>query len=258
MPQPVPIFIILYNMFERIVSLVPSLTELLADLNMGDRVKGITKFCVHPPQWKREKISIGGTKSIDTARIIDLRPDLILASKEENVREQVEKLAGHGRLILTDVATCTDALQVINEIGTMLGKHTQALQMTAQIEQDFLALKPFLPPVKKLVVYLIWQDPYMVAGGDTFISSMLDNAGFTNFFGDRLRYPEIDLASLATVDELTIFLSSEPYPFREKHAEVMSRVLPKAVIRLVDGEIFSWYGSRMLMAADYFRTLHPV
>ena len=243
-------------MYQRIISLVPSLTELLSDLDLGEQVVGITKFCIRPPQWKKEKIIIGGTKSIDTARIIGLRPDLILASKEENVKDQVEQLRGHGRLLLTDVTTCKEALQLINELGAMLGKQILARQMTAAIEKDLLAVKPMLPTAKKPVAYVIWRNPYMVAGGDTFISSMLEMAGFSNFFSDRLRYPEVDLVSLAMQEDLTVFLSSEPFPFNTVHAAEVSRVLPKASIRLVDGEIFSWYGSRMLQAAAYFRTLH--
>ena len=238
----------------RIISLVPSQTELLHFLELDLETVGITKFCVHPSSWHREKIKIGGTKNIDIEKIITLEPDLIIANKEENVKEQVEKLAIDFNVWVTDVNNLDDALQMIEDIGFITKKETKASALIQSIKNEFFQNKHHLNVLKN-VVYLIWKDPYMTIGGDTFINNMLLQAGYKNLFDNRLRYPEISIELLLALKPEYIFLSSEPYPFSNKHLDELSSALPDSEIMLVNGEMFSWYGPRLLQSANYFNQL---
>jgi ABC-type Fe3+-hydroxamate transport system substrate-binding protein len=235
----------------RIISLVPSQTELLYSLGLEESVVGITRFCVHPDSWYRQKSRIGGTKAVDPARVEALQPDLIIANKEENERPQVEALAQRYPVWVSDVKTLADALDMIRSIGELTGAAPVANNLADEITRRFAALEP---PKPIPVAYLIWKDPWMTAGGDTFIHQMLQHAGFTNVFATHQRYPEIDLTDL-TGAENTILLASEPYPFRERHIREIKEILPQARVKLVDGECFSWYGSRLLYAPAYFQQL---
>jgi ABC-type Fe3+-hydroxamate transport system substrate-binding protein len=247
----------------RIVSLVPSQTELLHTLGLEKEVAGITKFCIHPANWFLSKTRIGGTKDIRPDRIRALQPDLILANKEENDKEQVEELSRHYPVWISDIHTLPDALQMILSVGELTGKDSEARLLSEEISRRFDMLRPpdsarpaGVPPHKALrTAYFIWRKPWMVAGGDTFIHDMLDRCGFHNLFANRDRYPSIELASLAPENCECILLSSEPYPFRERHIAEIQAEIPHARIRLVDGEMFSWYGSRLLLAPDYFQQL---
>jgi ABC-type Fe3+-hydroxamate transport system substrate-binding protein len=232
------------NYPQRIVSLVPSQTELLYDLGLGDRVVGITKFCVHPSHWQKEKIKIGGTKTVHLQKVLDLKPDLILANKEENDREQVEYLAQYCPTHTTDVKTLADALDMIATVGTLTGTQTAAADLVTRIRAVFDRLPQFDAP--RSAAYLIWRKPYMVAGGDTFIQDMLHYAGFSNVFAHLMRYPECAVQDLVAAAPQYLLLSSEPYPFKDKHIAELQSICPNAVIQLVDGEMFSWYGSRLL------------
>jgi ABC-type Fe3+-hydroxamate transport system substrate-binding protein len=242
-------------MFTRIVSLVPSITELLFDLGLEQEVIGITKFCVHPQSWHAGKTRIGGTKSIDLEKIRLLRPDLVIANKEENSKEQVEALAGDTRVWVTDIASLGDALEMIRALGSMTGRMERAEELANRIGNAFSELRVFRPPVPPRVAYLIWQNPYMTAGGDSFINDILSHCGFVNIFENEARYPVISLGQVSELDCSLLFLSSEPYPFASKHQQEIQAQLPHVRIFLVDGEMFSWYGSRMLPAADYFKDL---
>lgn len=239
---------------QRIVSLVPSQTELLHDLGLGDRVVGITKFCVHPVAWFAEKQRVGGTKTLNFNKIAALRPDLILGNKEENERAQIELLAETYPVWMSDIRSLADAVEMIRGIGQLTDTAAPAEEIAEKIEAGFAALRStiYRPPS---TVYLIWRKPFMAAGGDTFIQTMLAAAGFANVFGDRSRYPEISVADLVAAQPEVVLLSSEPYPFREKHLAELHEICPAAKIQLVDGEMFSWYGSRLLFAPEYFRIL---
>jgi ABC-type Fe3+-hydroxamate transport system substrate-binding protein len=234
------------------VSLVPSLTEWLFDLGLEEEVVGITKFCVHPVHWQQTKPRVGGTKRVDVPRVLALAPDLVVASKEENVREQVEALARAVPVLLTDVQNFNDALAVNAEIGRVTGRHRQADGLNTVITNSFIGF-PLAPAGRAL--YLIWRKPYMTIGADTYIHSMLHLAGFTNVAGCYTRYPEVTVAEMQAWQPDWVLLSSEPYPFREKHLQELHDLLPQARVRLVDGEMFSWYGSRMKEAAAYFSSL---
>lgn len=240
---------------KRIISVVPSQTELLIDLGINDELAGITKFCIHPADKVTQKTRVGGTKTLNLNTIHGLQPDLIIANKEENTREQIEELQRYYPVHITDIITLPDALNMIREVGVLVGKGPEAAQIAQQIETSLYA-PTFLSPSPPTVAYLIWRKPYMVAANDTFINAMLERAGFQNAFANRTRYPEITPADLQTAHPDLIFLSSEPYPFKAKHIAELQEICPSARILLVDGEVFSWYGSRLLRASDYFRNLH--
>ncbi|WP_223707476.1 ABC transporter substrate-binding protein [Niabella beijingensis] len=236
----------------KIVSLVPSITELLYTLGLETAVVGITKFCVHPEHWFRTKTRIGGTKDLHLERIIALQPDLIIANREENVKEQVEVLQQLFPVLVTDVNGYQEALEMIRTIGTATQRSHEAAALISAIERAFEHLDS---PVQKTAVYFIWKDPWMTVGGDTFISDMMARAGFINLYASRNRYPVINPDTLKILRPAYLLLSSEPYPFKEKHKAELQHLLPGTTIMLVDGELFSWYGSRMLQAPAYFKQL---
>jgi len=236
----------------RIISLVPSQTELLHYFGLDEETIAITKFCIHPAPWFQNKTRIGGTKAIDIEKIISLQPDLIIANKEENVKEQVESLAAHFPVWLTDVNNLEDAYQMIKDIGQLTFTSDRAKVLIDNIQNEFRELQTLPDPIP--VAYLIWKDPYMTVGGDTFIHDMIEKAGMKNVFGSKKRYPEITISQIKASGCKMLLLSSEPYPFAAKHIAELSLQLPGIKIKLVDGEMFSWYGSRLLKAANYFRS----
>ncbi|WP_121355856.1 ABC transporter substrate-binding protein [Flavisolibacter nicotianae] len=238
----------------RIISLVPSQTELLYDLGLDEEVIGITKFCLHPERWFRTKERIGGTKNLNREKICALQPDLIIANKEENSREQVDELAKRFPVWVSDVQNLDDALQMTRSIGHLTGTAQKAGELAARIETEFEELD--VPEARLRTAYLIWKDPYMTVGDDTFIHHLLEKAGFQNLFAGRQRYPETSIAALKELNCEVLLLSSEPYPFGQKHLNELQALLPHTKVVLADGEFFSWYGSRLLLAPAYFRQLH--
>jgi ABC-type Fe3+-hydroxamate transport system substrate-binding protein len=251
--------VILDHIPRRIISLVPSQTELLAELGLEHEVVGITKFCIHPHAWFRTKERIGGTKQLDTAKIRALQPDLIIANKEENVRAQIEELERDFPVWISDVSSLDMAVHMIAEIGIITGRPAAA-DMVKQIKAGFQELKKDTgrnlgsqAPLR--TAYLIWRDPYMTVGGDTFIHDMMRRCGFDNVYGQEQRYPQLNLTDLRDRDCQLVLLSSEPFPFHQKHAEDISSQLEGMKVVLVDGSYFSWYGSRLLKAPHYFKQL---
>lgn len=239
----------------RIVSLVPSITETLFDLGCSDEVLGITKFCTHPESWFRSKTRIGGTKTFHPAKIKALQPDLILANKEENDAELVQSLMSDFPVWVSDVKNEADALTLLSQLGQLVGREARAKQYIAEINKALVAFRQQSKAPKK-VVYMIWKDPIMVAGGDTYINSMIELCGWQNCFADHNRYPSISPEALAEEAPDAILLSSEPFPFSEKHIDFFQSICPTAVIQLVDGTYFSWYGSRLLPSIRYFGNLN--
>lgn len=236
---------------ERIVSLVPSQTELLYDLGLGERVAGQTIFCIHPRDKFKQAHKIGGTKKLRLDAIRKLQPDLIIGNKEENEKAQIEALSREFPVWMSDISCLPDALHMIRELGFLTGTEGRAEQIAARIESGFSAL-----PERKLerVLYLIWREPWMAAGKHTFIDDMIQAAGYENAL-PRSRYPELDPDAICQLRPDRIWLSSEPYPFAEIHIEELQEMLPEARIQLVDGELFSWYGSRLLKSPAYFASL---
>jgi ABC-type Fe3+-hydroxamate transport system substrate-binding protein len=238
---------------QRIVSLVPSQTELLFDLGLGKRVIGVTKFCIYPPEARQSATVIGGTKNFDFDKIAALKPDLIIGNKEENYQTGIEQLAAKYPVWLSDISDLPQALDMIRRVGFITGAKDKAEQIAAEIANSFASLaapKPLIP-----AAYFIWRKPYMAAASGTFIDDMLRRAGFRNVFAHLGRYPEIMPEQLAAAAPARIFLSSEPYPFKDKHLAEFQAICPAAEIQLVDGELFSWYGSRLRLSAAYFQGL---
>jgi len=245
------------HMPQRIVSLVPSLTELLYDLGLGDRVIGITKFCIHPTHWYRSKTRVGGTKSLHLDRIVTLNPDLIIGNKEENERTQIEWLAERFPVWMSDIVSLADALEMIKRIGTLTNTSIEAEDIAQSILLDFAELeeesKAWATSLR--TAYLIWRSPWMAAANHTFIHEIMCKGGFENVFAGHSRYPETTLDELAALNPEVVLLSSEPFPFAEKHIAEIGAVCPNSKVFLVDGELFSWYGSRMLKTPPYLRLL---
>ncbi len=243
---------------KRIISLVPSQTELLFDLGQESKIVGITKFCIHPYHLKSTKKVIGGTKTVHFEKIRLLQPDLIIANKEENTQEMVEALREICQVWVTNIITVADNLQMIADFGALLNCRTEAQKWNDKINfayqdfQNFIKEKPF-----KKVAYFIWANPYMVAGSNNFINEMLKLNHFQNIYENRERYPEIELKKMRLEgDPDLVFLSSEPFPFKEEQAFEIGRYTHHAITVFVDGEMFSWYGSRIIKAFDYFKILH--
>jgi ABC-type Fe3+-hydroxamate transport system substrate-binding protein len=246
---------------KKIISVVPSQTELLFDLGLDNEVIGITKFCIHPAIWFRNKTRIGGTKQLDLEKIRKLQPDLVIANREENVEEQINELARDLPVWVSDINDMNSALSMITSIGSITGKESKANELRLRIEKEFTNLKATVQKHKK-AVYLIWKDPLMTVGGDTFINEMMECAGFINIFKNKTRYPVITHGEIQSFNSKSnggnclILLSSEPYPFGQKHIEELEQQLPGFQFLLVDGEMFSWYGSRLEKAPAYFLELH--
>ncbi|MFM2155726.1 MAG: hypothetical protein RL516_475 [Bacteroidota bacterium] len=238
---------------KRIVSLVPSQTELLFDLGLDTEVVGITKFCIHPEHWLQEKTIVGGTKNFHTDKIKELQPDLIIANKEENTKALIEELALNYPVYISDVNTIEDALQMIADVGKLTGKSTSAEDLICDIKnaRDKLSSKN---QTKKSCYYFIWKNPWLTVGGDTFINAMIEEAGFVSLSKNQTRYPEIDLNNIDKQPDF-LLLSSEPYPFKQDDAEFLQTKFPASKILFVDGTYFSWYGSRLTNAFGYLSQL---
>lgn len=240
---------------ERIVSLVPSQTELLHAIGLGEEVVGITKFCVHPKAWWKSKERIGGTKQLNLEKIRELDPDLIIGNKEENTREDIEALEKEFPVWMSNVDTLDDAYEMIVEVGRMCDHEKEAVQLAKEIEGKFQQL-PVTDNPETSVAYLIWDNPMMTVSNNTFIDHILKRCGYKNVFADHpkfegQRYPEITDEDLKAANPNSILLSSEPFPFKEEHKNRFRELLPASRVEVVDGEMFSWYGSRLLQAADY-------
>jgi ABC-type Fe3+-hydroxamate transport system substrate-binding protein len=243
---------------QRIVSLVPSQTELLFDLGLDESVVGITRFCIHPEPKVKGKTTIGGTKNPDLDAIRSLQPDFILGNKEENRKEDIEVLQKEFPVWISDVNTLTDAITMITEVGRMVGKETSALWLASLIETRFAEIASDIAALRtpKRALYLIWRNPWMAAGSGTFIDDILHRAGFTNAMEHQTRYPECTATDIRALRPDLILLSSEPYPFKENHLAELKTIYPATEIKLVRGDLFSWYGSRLLRTPSYLMSLY--
>ena len=244
---------------ERIISLVPSQTELLIDLGLADKIVGRTKFCIHTQEVVRKIPQIGGTKNPRIKDILDLQPDLIIGNKEENDKNIIEQLQPHTQVWMSDILCLADAYEMIRELGLINQKQFHAEKLINDIQSEHDLLINFVGSSKKKnkpeCLYLIWKGPYMAAGTNTFIDHMIHICGFINSAGYAERYPELSPDTIQKLDPDIIFLSSEPYPFSNKDVSELESILPDRKIILVDGEMFSWYGSRLKKAFPYFKKL---
>ena len=229
----------------RIVSLVPSLTELLIDLGLETQLVGRTRFCIHPEKIVLGIPIIGGTKNPNIEKILSLKPDIIIVNKEENRKEDVEVLQNHADVMITEIDSISDALECITDVGRRFEKETEANLLVSKINNEL----DQLPDLTQLsTAYYIWKDPWISVGGDTYIHDVMQRFGLQNVLDDLTRYPELSLEHLQKYNPELILLSSEPFPFREKHREEIRKICPESNVQLVNGEWFSWYGSRMLPA----------
>lgn len=236
----------------RIVSLVPSQTELLAELGLEKEVVGITRFCTHPSSWLKNKSIIGGTKNFKFNEIDAVKPDLIIGNKEENYAEGILRLREKYPVWMSDIISYEDSLLMIRLVGELTDRGECAAKVSDQIENSF---KHLLKREAVSVLYLIWKKPWMAAGGHTFVNTMLEKIGLKNCLCDEPRYPQLSSEEIRSYAPGLIFLSSEPYPFREEHIEELRSISPSSRVMLVDGEMFSWYGSRLIKAPHYFNNL---
>jgi ABC-type Fe3+-hydroxamate transport system substrate-binding protein len=245
---------------QRIVSLIPSTTELLCDLGLADRLVGVTAYCVEPRAIVRSKARIGGEKNPDLERIRALAPDLVVANVEENVRAHVDALRAWGIPVwVTYPRTVDDSLRMIRDLGEVTGACARAAAMLEQLEEVVARGRAGEGQRARVrVFYAIWRDPYMTISGDTYISDVLATCGAANVFADRAeRYPAVSLEEMAARAPDVILLPDEPFRFRRIHvADFESYVDVPAVregrVHLVDGKPFSWHGRRL---ADAVATL---
>lgn len=232
----------------RIVSLVPSQTELLYDLNLEDEVVGITKFCIHPDSWFHSKQRVGGTKNINSEKVRELQPDLIIGNKEENTQSDIEQLKAIAPVWMSDIDTLQHSLDMILEIGKITDRQNESEVLVKSIQHNFSELHRKASR-KWTCLYFMWKDPYFTVGKNTFIDAMIESCGGINLQTES-RYPEWDFSEPISPD--VVLLSSEPYPFNESHVAFFQEKYPQSKICLVDGEYFSWYGSRLEKAPEYF------
>lgn len=240
---------------KRIISLVPSQTELLFDLGVGENVVGITKYCIHPKDKVKKIAKIGGTKDFDIDKIMALKPDLIIANKEENYIEGIEQLEQIFPVWISDIYDLSSSFEMILEVGKLVGKQNEAQSLVSKLNQDFedLSNSNSISESYK-TLYFIWKDPFMIAGKDTFINDILQRIDLENSSFEN-RYPILDEEKIKKLNPQIILLSSEPYPFKEKHIKEFAKLIPNAYIRVINGELFSWYGSRLKYTVDYLKEL---
>lgn len=237
---------------KRIISLVPSQSELLWDLGLRDELIGITKFCIHPNEMFKFKDRVGGTKTLDIQKIRSLKPDLIIGNKEENEYAQIKELQNEFPIWMSDIYNLNDAYKMISDIGELVHKKNEATRLVSNIQKSFSVIKKY----NKTVLYLIWKNPFMAAGNSTFIGDVLNQMGLINSLKNSdLRYPELTMDEIKNLNPNLIFLSSEPFPFKESHINELKQLVPNATVKLVDGELFSWYGSRLLKSVEYLNNL---
>jgi len=241
-------WIILNKNLGRIISLVPSLTKTIADLGESESLVGVTNFCKYPENVVSKLVRLGGPKKVKINKIKELNPDIIFAVKEENSKEQIEELKKDFNVFVFDIKTVADALEMIKKLGYIFEKSGKSLEITKSIESGFKSLeknKTFRS------LYLIWKKPWMAAGKETFISSMMETAGFINIVDGR--YPVVDEKSFNEAE--LIMLSTEPYHFDVKEVDLLKKEFPEKKIILVNGEMFAWYGTMMMEFLDYVKKL---
>ncbi|MDZ4838736.1 MAG: helical backbone metal receptor [Bacteroidota bacterium] len=232
----------------RIISLVPSITELLYDFGLHQNIVGRTHFCIHPSDKVKDAKRIGGTKTVNLLKVKELMPDLIIANKEENVKEQVEELAKYFPTYISDINTVAEAYTMMLDLGTLTNKREKATSLVNSIKRNFHKIDTLH---NETVLYLIWKNPYMSIGCDTFINDMLSKVGYQNVLLYHTRYPKLSIQDIVELNPENVFLSSEPFPFTDIHISELQQILPNSKISLVDGEMFSWYGSRMHHFLNY-------
>lgn len=239
---------------KRIISIVPSQSEFLWQIGIRNQLIGITKFCIHPKEMFNKIERIGGTKKLNINKIRSLKPDLIIANKEENNQQEIEFLQKEFNVWISDIYNFNDAFYMMKKLSVILNKESETQKLITTIKAS---LKPIKNIFKNITVaYFIWNKPYMVAANNTYINFVLNYLGLKNTAHNLQRYPEVNEVILKKINPNICFLSSEPYPFKQKHIIELQQILPASKIIIVDGEVFSWYGSRILQLADFVKQLN--
>jgi iron complex transport system substrate-binding protein len=240
----------------RIVSLCPSLTELVFALGRGDELVGVTQFCVHPAAGVARIEKVGGTKTPDVERIVALEPDVVLLNAEENRREDADALVAAGVDCHVSMPRDThETAAMVRSIGARLDRSQVAEDIARDIEQRTENVRKTARDRERVTfAYLVWRKPWMTVNGDTFASALLTQAGGRNVFAAKSeRYPEITLDELKNAAPRVVFLCTEPFPFQAKHVDELARgtgVAPERFV-IADGEYLSWHGSRTPDGIDY-------
>lgn len=247
----------------RIVSLIPSITEILFAIGAGDRVVGCTIYCTEPPEGVATKTRVGGEKNPRLDVIRELSPDLVIANVEENVREHVETLRAWGIPVhVTYPRTVADGIRLVGELGALLEVGEPARGLEAELQARYDQVRAAAAGRRPRRVFCpIWRRPYMTINRDTYVHDMLAVSGGANVFGDEpTRYPEVSLEQVAAADPEVILLPDEPYRFRRAHVADFAPFPDLPAVRdgrihLVDGKLLSWYGPRI---AEALRVLPPL
>jgi ABC-type Fe3+-hydroxamate transport system substrate-binding protein len=239
-----------------IVSTVPSQTELLFDLGLGSKVKGVTRFCVHPKNAVADIPKIGGTKNLDIEKIREINPDIIIGNKEENIKEQVKKLKTDFPVWLSDIKSTRDALDMMTEIGEITQTKGKAVELVNEIQQLLNELAEIGSDRKRKALVFIWKNPYMVAGRDTYMHELLKLLGYeTAIHRDDERYPQVTMDQVEESEPDLLLFTSEPFPYSSRELQIFQEKIPNCKKLIVNGEYFSWYGSRMRKSFQYFKQL---
>ena len=234
-----------------IVSLCPSVTETLCDLGLSEKIIGITDYCIHPKDIVKNINKVGGTKTVSITKVKTLKPEIIFAVKEENSKKTIKILSEIFPCYVFDINSFSDALKMINTLGEIFSKTKNATSLSENIVKAFSKIQVTKQHVDYL--YFVWKNPWMVAGNNTYIESLLSKFYLKNII-NKSKYPKIELKNISS-DPQIIFLPSEPYKFSKTDKMELQKVFPKSKILLVNGEMFSWYGSRMVKAAVYIEKL---
>jgi ABC-type Fe3+-hydroxamate transport system substrate-binding protein len=239
---------------QRVISLCPSLTETLVDYGLGERLVGRTRFCIHPKEALRAVQNVGGTKEVDFERIRKLQPDLIIGEKEENTAAMIAALEQEWPVFMTDVRDLESAEQMMYDLGEITGTEVRANEIAGKVQASWSKVEPLAQPVSCL--YLIWKNPWMAVGADTFIDSVLKKCGFDNV-GAELegRYPVLEDINFVKKNPKIVLLSTEPFPFKAEHMAEVQSIVPSSLVKIVDGEAFSWYGSHQVGVENYLNLL---
>lgn len=237
----------------RIISLVPSQTEFL--YHIGIQPIAQTVFCIHPKKQFKQALKIGGTKKLKLDVISSLKPDLIIGNKEENEKSQIEELQQEFPVWMSDINNLDEALEMMQLLADILNKKVEVGKMISSVKAAFNSLNLIH---NKKAIYLIWKDPYMAVGAPSFINDMIMRAGFDNLMKNHGRYPELSTQELCALNPEVLLLSTEPFPFKQKHADELKDLLPDTQIIIVDGELFSWYGSRLTKMPAYFKKVQEL
>ena len=240
----------------RIVSLCPSLTELVFDLGHGGELVGRTKFCIHPADRVGAVEKVGGTKNPKLERIIELAPDLVLLNEEENRREDAEALRAAGVACHVSFPhTALETAEMVRSIADAIDAKAEGERIARDIEtRHHRVVKSATDRDPVSYAYMIWREPWMTVNADTFVSALLGDAGARNAFATAAeRYPAITPADLTSAAPDIVLLSTEPFPFKLQHADELARLtgLDRERFEIVDGEMLSWHGSRTPAGIDY-------